>query len=120
GDLELSTLEEKNKRIKLEKKIKKIKKKITNDKGKQEKYDRQLSLLETEEQTTTKFVESYKNLWVQGVEEAIARGNSVFPVIGGAVGGLIAAGVGYTSIGTVTEMYRNEKTEKLLEKAYKK
>ncbi|CAG8798503.1 11086_t:CDS:1, partial [Cetraspora pellucida] len=55
-----------------------------------------------------------------GVKQGVKSGNNVFPVIGGAVGGLIAAGIGYSSIGTAREMYTSERTERLLEKAYRK
>ncbi|CAG8564849.1 13569_t:CDS:1 [Cetraspora pellucida] len=120
GDLELSVWEEKTRRIKLEKKIKKIKKKNAKDNKKKEKYNSQLLALDKEEKSAIEFVEFYKTTWLDGVEKAIARGNSVFPVIGGAVGGLIAVGVGYSKIDKISGMYEMEKHEKLLQKTYQK
>ncbi|CAG8787143.1 2090_t:CDS:2, partial [Cetraspora pellucida] len=72
-----------------------------------------------EETSLTEFIEFYKSTWLDGVQKAVNTGNSVFPVIGGAVGGLVAASIGYLSINTVFDMYKNEKFERMLKKAYK-
>ncbi|CAG8706615.1 1067_t:CDS:2, partial [Cetraspora pellucida] len=53
-----------------------------------------------EETNFTDFIDFYKNTWLDSVQKGVNYGNSVFPVIGGAVGGLLAFGAGYLSFGT--------------------
>ncbi|CAG8833818.1 20683_t:CDS:1, partial [Cetraspora pellucida] len=118
NDLDLALLKEKSQKIKLEKKITKLKKKTNPDKQKQKKYDSQINELDNKHKTALEAVEFYKETSLDAVQKAVNAGNSVFPVIGGAVGGLIGAFVLWSNIGTAKDMYQNEKTEKLLQKAY--
>ncbi|CAG8784171.1 14943_t:CDS:2 [Cetraspora pellucida] len=77
--LEILLLEQNKEIINLKKKVKKLKKKSVNDNEKQQKYDKELDELNNKEKSATEFIK-------------------VFPVIGGAVGGLLAVGIGYSSI----------------------
>ncbi|CAG8778870.1 11672_t:CDS:2, partial [Cetraspora pellucida] len=81
------------------------------DKEKREKYKSQISNYKKEEKSASEFIEFYKNSWLDGVEKGISRGNSAFPIAGSIVGGLIAAGVDWFSIGTAKEIYTSKKTE---------
>ncbi|CAG8538935.1 8021_t:CDS:2 [Cetraspora pellucida] len=87
---------------------------------KHEKYKSQISNYKKEEKSASEFIEFYKNSWLDGVKKGISRGNSAFSIVGGIVGGLIAADVGYSSIGTAKEMYTSETTERMIHEAYRK